>query len=113
MTLSKEQCKPCRLGGTPLSPEDTSVLAADIPQWELVGSKIQRSFTFRSFREAIDFVNRVAEAAEEQDHHPDIFVDYRTVTLILWTKKVGGLTCNDFILATKIDNLAASANVTL
>lgn len=106
MTLLKENCKPCKLGGTPLLPADAAVLASGIPGWELLKSKIQRSFTFKSFREAIGFVNRVAEAAEEEDHHPDIFVDYRTVTLILWTKKVGGLTRNDFILAAKIDELA-------
>ena len=113
MTLLKEKCKPCRLGGTPLPPEDALILSADIPQWELVGSKIQRSFTFRSFREAIEFVNRIAEAAEEQDHHPDIFVNYRTVTLVLWSKKVGGLTRNDFILAKKVDNLAVSTSAML
>ncbi len=106
MNLLEERCKPCRVGGEPLSSIDASVLAADIPGWELFESKIQRSFTFRSFKEAIGFVNRVAEAAEEQGHHPDIFVNYRTVSLILWTKKVGGLTRNDFILAAKIDELA-------
>ncbi len=106
MTLLQDNCKPCRIGGTPLSHEDAAVLASDIPGWELLESKIQRSFTFKSFREAIGFVNRVAEAAEEQDHHPDIFVDYRTVSLILWTKKVGGLSRNDFILAAKINELA-------
>ena len=107
MTLSKEKCKPCSKGGTPLPLEEARKLAADVPQWELLDSKIQRTFTFKDFREAIAFVNQVAETATAEDHHPDIFIDYKKVTLTLWTKKIGGLSRNDFIVATKFDGLTA------
>lgn len=106
MTLLKEKCKPCRQGGSPLSVDEALTLSLDIPRWELLESSIQRTFAFDSFIEAINFVNEVAEVAEEQEHHPDIFVDYKNVTLTLWTKKIGGLSRNDFILAAKIDELA-------
>ena len=106
MTLLKEKCEPCHKDGVPLSVDDALALSLDIPDWELLESSIQRTFALDSFKEAIGFVNQVAEVAEEQEHHPDIFVDYRNVTLTLWTKKIGGLSRNDFILAAKIDELA-------
>lgn len=65
----------------------------------------QREFRFKDFGKAMEFVNEVAEVAEEQDHHPDICVFYNKVNLTLSTHKIGGLSRNDFILAAKIDEL--------
>jgi 4a-hydroxytetrahydrobiopterin dehydratase len=71
--------------------------------WAHEGRTIARSLTFASFAEAIAFVNRVADLAEEADHHPDIDVRYRDVRLVLSTHSAGGLTGKDFALARKID----------
>jgi 4a-hydroxytetrahydrobiopterin dehydratase len=55
------------------------------------------------FRQAMDFVNSVAAIANEQDHHPDVFISYNKVQFTLSTHKIGGLSLNDFIVAAKID----------
>lgn len=75
------------------------------PEWEAQGAGIRRQFTFRSFREAMVFVNRVASLAESADHHPDILVRWNKVTLDLTTHSAGGLTQADFLLAREIDLL--------
>lgn len=76
-----------------------------IPEWELEGKKIERVFEFDDFNESIDFVNGIAEIAEETEHHPDIDIRWNKVKLILSTHNKGGLTDLDFELAEKIDTL--------
>jgi 4a-hydroxytetrahydrobiopterin dehydratase len=71
--------------------------------WQLEGDAIRKQFVFESFMPAIGFVNRVAEMAEAADHHPDIVINYRKVTLVLSTHSAGGLTQKDFALARKIE----------
>lgn len=73
--------------------------------WELAGKSIRRTFVFSDFIAGVEFVNSVAEAAEEMDHHPDIDIRYNKVTLTLSTHKKGGLTSLDFALARRIDDL--------
>jgi len=74
--------------------------------WSRQGDEIRRTFEFDSFARSIEFVNRVADAAESADHHPDIDIRYSRVTLALSTHSAGGLTDRDFDLAAKIDGLA-------
>ena len=74
-----------------------------VPGWERSGAQIRRTYSFGSFKEAMAFANRVAEAAEAADHHPDILVQYRKVTLTLTSHDAGGLTERDFRLAQRID----------
>jgi 4a-hydroxytetrahydrobiopterin dehydratase len=74
--------------------------------WPEVDGALEREFTFRSFGEAIAFVNRVAELADEEDHHPDIAVSYRRVTLRWTTHSAGGITDRDRALAARSDALA-------
>lgn len=76
-----------------------------VPQWTLQDRSIVREFKLKDFHEAMDFVNRVAEAANSMDHHPDIYISYNKVKLDLTTHKAGGLTEKDFELAGKIDQL--------
>ena len=76
------------------------------PGWARADAEITRTYQFAGFREAVAFVGRVAEAAEEADHHPDIDVRYREVTLRLTTHDVHGLTAKDFDLAAVCDRLA-------
>jgi len=105
--LASKSCVPCRGGVPPLSPNDAARYLAATPAWRLEenGTRIRRRFEFRDFVGAMKFVNRVAEMAEEQGHHPDIAIHWNKVDLVLWTHKIGGLHENDFILAAKIDRL--------
>jgi len=105
MKLADKACKPVQTDTAPLSHKETEELLRKIPQWSLSGKSIQRESRFKDFRQAMDFVNNVASIANDQDHHPDIFISYNKVRLILSTHKIGGLSLNDFILAAKIDLL--------
>ena len=80
---------------------------ATLPEWSLKGKEISRNFRFPSYMAGIAFVNEVARVAEAADHHPDIFVGWRTVMLSLSTHSKGGLTNLDFELARKADALFA------
>jgi 4a-hydroxytetrahydrobiopterin dehydratase len=75
-------------------------------QWTLQGNQIERLLTFENFVDAMIFVNKVAEIAEEEQHHPDIRIVYNRVTLALTTHDAGGLTQKDFQMARRIDSLA-------
>ncbi|HEY0514719.1 MAG TPA: 4a-hydroxytetrahydrobiopterin dehydratase [Thermoanaerobaculia bacterium] len=67
---------------------------------------LEKEYRFKDFRDALGFVNRLGEVAEEQGHHPDIFLAWGRVKVTLWTHSVGGLSENDFILAARADQLA-------
>lgn len=86
-----------------LSEEEIEERLEEIEDWELVEDSIERSIEFDSFMDAIEFINRIANHAEEADHHPEIFNVYNTVELSLTTHDSGGLTHKDFDLAAKID----------
>ncbi len=89
-----------------LGKDDVAALANATPRWTVREREIAREFTFPDFPAAIAFVNRIAELAQQMNHHPDIYISYNTVRLVLRTHKVDGLTRNDFILAEKIDTVA-------
>ena len=74
-----------------------------LPGWSRKGDSLNRLYQFRNFSAAMDFVNRVADAAEAADHHPDIDIRYSKVTLVLSTHSAGGITQNDIDLARAID----------
>ncbi len=76
-----------------------------VPNWQRVGNEIERTIRFKNFREALAFVVQVGLLAERMDHHPDIEIRYRQVTLRLSTHSAGGLTEKDFQLAQQIDAL--------
>ena len=105
MKLQELKCEPCRGDTPPFSQEQAKVLLQDIPYWTLQDKTIEREFRFKDFKEAIDFVNKVAETANKEDHHPDIHIYYNRVRIELSTHKIKGLSKNDFILAAKIDEL--------
>ena len=77
-----------------------------LPEWTLQGDQIERRLTFQNFVDAMVFINKVAEAAEELGHHPDIRIVYNRVSLALSTHDAGGLTQKDFQLAQRIESLA-------
>ncbi|MHB9132850.1 MAG: 4a-hydroxytetrahydrobiopterin dehydratase [Armatimonadota bacterium] len=105
MGLEKEECIPCKIGQAPLEHVAAQALMSEVPGWTLKDHSLEREFTFKNFREAMGFVNSVADIAEQQGHHPDIYISYNKVKLELWTHKAGGLTRNDFILAVMINGL--------
>ena len=75
--LASKTCVPCRGGVPPLAGEELAKLSREVPQWKIVdGHHIVRSFAFPDFREALAFVNKVGAIAEEQGHHPDIFLTW-------------------------------------
>jgi len=88
-----------------LDAKEIKAALKDLPEWELDKKAIERTFEFDDFPEAIDFVNGVAELAEEMEHHPDIDIRYTKVRLVLSTHSKGGLTEMDFDLAERIGNL--------
>jgi 4a-hydroxytetrahydrobiopterin dehydratase len=80
---------------------------AKVPQWKRDGTEISRAFSFPTYLSGMDFVNRVAELAETANHHPDMIVGWRKVTVKLSTHSAHGLTKNDFDLAQKVDGLVS------
>jgi 4a-hydroxytetrahydrobiopterin dehydratase len=85
-----------------LSDAEITARLARLPGWERHGSEIRGRFSFADFKEAMAFVNRVADLAEAANHHPDIDVRYSKVALALSKHDAGGLTARDFDLAEKI-----------
>ena len=88
-----------------LEDEDLTAALKKCPEWELEKKSITRTIEFEEFMEAIDFVNDLAEIADEAQHHPDIRIRYTKVTLTLTTHDAGGVTEADIELAQRIDNL--------
>lgn len=106
--LSSKQCVPCRGGVPPLSADEIQPLLSQLNGWEVVlQHHLKKNYGFSNFAEALKFVNRVGELAEEQGHHPDICFGWGKVEVTIWTHKIDGLTESDFILAAKIDELQA------
>ena len=104
--LASKTCVPCKGGVPPLKGEELDPLRQQVPEWEVVEEHhLRRSFRFKNFREALGFVNKVGELAEEQGHHPDICFGWGRVEVLVWTHKINGLTESDFIFAAKVDTL--------
>ena len=107
--LADKKCVPCRGGVPPLKGSDLERLHQVVPQWTVKDEHdLRREFRFPDFKQALAFVNRVGELAEEQGHHPDILLAWGKAEITLWTHKINGLTESDFIMAAKIDRLANS-----
>ncbi|MEI6345814.1 MAG: 4a-hydroxytetrahydrobiopterin dehydratase [bacterium] len=106
MDLSNKKCIPCEVGGVAFKPEEVVIFSRDLLNWEVLeNKKLVRKFKFKDFKESITFVNKVAEIAEKEGHHPDIGINYNEVNIELTTHAVRGLTENDFILASKIEEI--------
>lgn len=107
MDLTKQKCVPCEGGVDALKREEFSVYLDQVNDWSVMEDKLlKRNFKFKNFDEAIKFVNRVAEIAEDEGHHPDIFLhNWNKLEITLSTHAIGGLSINDFVLASKIDKV--------
>lgn len=106
--LTQIRCVPCEGGVPPLDAAEVKKLLGQLSGWSPSGERISKEFSFQNFVAAMHFVNRVADLAEQEGHHPDIHIHYSRVRLDIWTHAINGLSENDFILAAKIDELKGS-----
>ena len=105
--LAEQECIPCKGGIPPLKGQALAELLRKLGNnWAVINEHhLEKEFTFKNFREALAFTNRVGELAEAQGHHPDIGLSWGRVKITIWTHKIDGLTESDFIMAAKIDRL--------
>jgi 4a-hydroxytetrahydrobiopterin dehydratase len=93
---------------TVLSDAEIQQALSSLPGWNKSGNTIERIFQFDNFVQAMDFVNKIAEAAEAVNHHPDLHISYNKVTLVLVSHDSGGVTQRDVRMAGKINEIAAT-----
>ena len=105
--LHEQHCVPCEGGVLPIPRDEALKIAADVNRWTLSedAKSISRQFEFKDFKESLVFINNVGELAESEQHHPDIHCWWNKVKLELTTHAIGGLSNNDFIMASKINRL--------
>ena len=103
--LAKKTCIPCKGGVLPLKGEKLDDLLEKLKNnWKIIKEHhLEKEYSFKNFKEALDFTIKVGELAENQGHHPDIFLAWGKVKLTIWTHKIDGLTESDFIFAAKAD----------
>ncbi len=109
MEFSQLKCVACRGGDPSLTEAEIAELLPQVSEWTLVERdgipQLQRIFKFKNYAQSLEFTNKVAAIAEEEDHHPLIVLEWGRVTVQWWTHVVKGLHKNDFIMAAKTDNL--------
>jgi 4a-hydroxytetrahydrobiopterin dehydratase len=107
--LASKTCVPCRGGVPPLSMDVASRLMEQLDGWTFEQGHLTKSYAFGDFKGALEFVNRLGAIAEEQGHHPDVYMTWGKVSVEIWTHKIDGLTESDFILAAKFDEVPVPA----
>ena len=109
--LVQERCVACRKDSPLVTDAEVAELKPQIPEWNIVEHnqipRLERTFRFQNFVQALDFTAKVGALAEEQGHHPAILTEYGRATVFWWTHKIKGLHRNDFIMAAKTDQIAA------
>ncbi len=104
--LASRKCEPCEEGASAIKGLELRNLYGQLEGWILVNEHhLEKEYLFKDFREALAFVNRLGEVAEQEGHHPDLFLTWGKAKVTLWTHTVGGLSENDFILAAKADSV--------
>jgi 4a-hydroxytetrahydrobiopterin dehydratase len=106
MDLSTKKCKPCEGGVSPLNKKEIKEFRKQIANdWSVNdNTKLTKEYAFVNYKHTMDFVNKVADLAESEGHHPVMHVFYGRVIIELWTHSINGLSENDFIMASKIDH---------
>ncbi len=109
-TLVGERCVACRADAPRVTEQEIAVLKPQIPDWKLVERegipRLERTYRFKNFKEALAFTNRVGEIAEEEGHHPALLTEWGKVTVSWYTHAIKSLHRNDFIMAAKTDQIA-------
>ena len=105
--LANKHCTPCQRGTPPLQGERLAELKRQLGgNWQIIDDHhLEKEYRFKNFREALAFTNQLGELAEQEGHHPDLFLSYGKVRVQLWTHKINGLSESDFILAAKYDQI--------
>lgn len=105
--LTQKHCQPCNKETDPLKGDAVKNLQTKLDgEWKVVNEHhLEKEFEFDNFQQALDFTNRVGQVAEQENHHPDIFLTWGKVNLKIWTHNIDGLSENDFILAAKADDV--------
>lgn len=107
--LGALKCEVCKVGVLPVTEAQIGEFKLKIPEWNIIEEnnikKLVREFRFNNFKETLVLVNEIGKLAEEQEHHPKMFVEYNRLTVWWWTHKIKGLHRNDFIMAAKTDNI--------
>lgn len=107
--LAERPCIPCKGGVPPLKGAGIKNLLARIDNWDVMGEHhLSKTYQFKNFVDALAFVNRVGELAEDNFHHPDLYLAWGKVGVEIWTHKIDGLTESDFIFAAKCDRAYTS-----
>lgn len=103
------KCTPCDGGTEPMGETEIAKYLHYIEGWEVKENHhLVKLFMFKDFKEALAFTNKIGELAENEGHHPDIYLAWGRVYIVLWTHKISGLSLNDFIFAAKSDALFQS-----
>ena len=106
--LANKECVPCKGGVPPLAGDKIQELLQELDGWSIEQEyHLTRTYQLSDFAEALAFVNRIGEIAEQQNHHPDIYLAWGKVGVEVWTHKIKGLTESDFIFAAKVDAVQA------
>ena len=109
--LSEQQCEACSWDAPHVTQSEIKTLGEQIPEWQIIERdgimQLERVFTFRNFKQALAFTNRVGDIAEEAGHHPALLTEWGKVTVTWWSHEMKGLHKNDFILAARTDEVAA------
>ena len=106
--LLNQSCEACQIDAPILSDTEISKLMADINAWNLITEpvkQLKKIFNFPDYQTSLAFVNAIAEISEQEDHHPQIILEWGKVTILWWSHKIKGLHMNDFICASKTDNI--------
>ena len=107
--LAQQHCIPVRSTSTRLTQEEVVNLSESLPGWKTYKkdgeSRLEKTFKFKDFNQALAFTNQVAKAANEEDHHPAMLTEWGKVTITWWTHVIQGLHMNDFIMAAKTEQL--------
>ena len=102
--LANKQCVPCQGGTPPLPDDEVSDLLRELDGWTIEQEyHLTRTYKLPDFAKSLAFVNRIGGIAEQQNHHPDIYLAWGRVRVEVWTHKIKGLTESDFIFAAKVD----------
>jgi 4a-hydroxytetrahydrobiopterin dehydratase len=107
--LTEQKCEACRIGAPSVTPEEIKQLQPQLPGWQMITEdgipKLDRTFKFKNFKDAIAFTDEVGEAAEKEGHHPRLITEWGKVAVTWWTHKIRNLHKNDFIMAAKTDRI--------
>ena len=112
--LKHMKCVACQRGAPQVTEEESRRLRTQVPEWALVErdgiQRLERTFSFGDFADALAFTNAVGALAEEDGHHPSLLTEWGSVTVTWWTHKIRGLHQNDFIMAAKTDGFRSGGS---